>query len=121
MFGENESYITLKFGVRNRSTPRPLGESPQASDLWPLDDLTALDLYPAEESSVRAFYRQSEELVAAISRTIGPERLGPFVGRHLERGGTWRSTLRDEFDCTEVELREIDEAVRMRSTSAFVE
>lgn len=93
----------------------------EANDLMPIETFTALETYPSDAARLRAFYRQSQDLVRAIEDRVGADRLGPFVRVMAETGGDWRDVLKHHFNCTSGELRDTQDRAISRSMETVVD
>jgi len=88
----------------------------RAGDVRDLDALTATWEYPETRGAGVAFYRGAEELVRAIARRVGDDRLDELLEAGV--GGTpWREVLEKQFGFTADDLSALESEVRMRTLS----
>ena len=78
-------------------------------DVKTLDELTAVKKYPGGPGKAPAFYRQSEELIRAIARKIGYDKLAGFVKAVAGEGREWDEYLRDRFSFSEFDFKWLKE------------
>lgn len=88
-----------------------------AEDILPLDDVIGAHALPGELNKARAFYRQSEEIIAELGWQYGDERLPPFVQR-VAFGENWKVVLQGGYGYTPARFEELERAVRRRAMTA---
>lgn len=86
------------------------------SDVRDLDGLTATWEYPETRGAGVAFYRGAEELVRAIARRVGDDRLDELLEAGVG-GAPWRELLVKQFGFTDGDFSALEAEVRMRMVS----
>lgn len=88
----------------------------RVGEVLSLDELTAMRRYPETRGAGAAFYRGAEELVRAIARKAGDDKLGEFL--QAVAGGTpWREVLRERFDFSPADFQRLEDEVREKTLS----
>ena len=106
-----ETYHTTSGRVLVRALP-PV----KAEDALSLAALTAMRRYPETHGAGVAFYRGAEELVRAIARKTGDDRLGEFL-QAVAAGTPWRDVLRERFGFSPVDFQGLENEVREKTLS----
>ncbi len=100
--------LAQAYGRQSGGRPQRARAPAALRSLIRLDDLTAMKRLPVEPAAVTAFYRQAEELAAAIERRLGRARMGEFVARMTNGRKGWKKTLAEMADISARECRTIE-------------
>lgn len=104
---------TLK---QNLDRPRP----PKLDrDLFPLDELAALQAYPQSEARSAAFYWQAEALVGAIRQRLGPAEFAVYLGLLCSpEPPVWQEPLRKRWYFSDWDMDWLAQQIRPASENA---
>ena len=98
--------------TRTQTADRPLPPELE-SHLYALDELTALETYPADTDSAGAFYWQAEALVDAIRRRLDPADFAVYLGLLSVPGAPlWQLPLRERWYFNDADFERLSRQIR---------
>jgi hypothetical protein len=77
--------------------------------------VTSATQYPTDIAETQAFYRQSEELAAAIVEKLGPVRASAFFKAVSNKRLPWRVSLVEQFGFNDADYEQLEATVRART------
>jgi hypothetical protein len=82
-----------------------------------LSDLSAIKAYPDDPVTAGVYYREVEEVIAAVADKLGDERMLEFIRAVCQDKSGIRETLKSGFGYSDENLERLEDLVRERTIS----